>query len=84
MLGVTVSLFKDTSLRFSFGVAGNILIVIPGLVLYTLTRPRDRGFLFFIADAPKIAATEMTSTTATPTQIATAEKPIHAVKMKGM
>jgi len=44
--------------------------------VYTFTPPGERGFHFFIADTPKTAATKMASTTATPTQIAVAEKPV--------
>lgn len=73
---VTVSLFKGTSLRCSFGVAGNILMVIPGRVLYTFTPPGEWGVHFFITDTPNTAATKMASTTTTPTQIAAAEKPV--------
>jgi len=65
-----------SSLRGSFGVAGNILIVIPGRVLYTFTAPGEQSFHFFITDAPKTAATKTVSNTATPTQIAVAENPV--------
>ena len=76
LVAFIISLFKASSLRGSFGVAGNILIVIPGRVLYTLTPPGERSFHFFITNAPKTAATKMVSTTATPTQIAVAESPV--------
>ena len=52
-------------------------MVIPGRVLYTFTPPGERGVHFFITDTPKIAATRMASTTATPTQIAAAESPVN-------
>ena len=52
-------------------------MVIPGRVLYTFTPPDERGVHFFITDTPKIAATRMASTTATPTQIAAAESPVN-------